>query len=163
MTHRPDRLISNHYRQQFHGAEPVRLRDPVPQRPRSHPPRRQRGRQPGKFILAGGSMLALAAVLVNPGAKAPPTDGDVCQQQIESRTVLSRDQLSELLAAPESSSKSQIRKIVNDPYCILSPANVQAGVEADREAYPLAFDPQTWLIVLYQNDEYAGYDFKFQH
>ncbi|NJP12002.1 MAG: hypothetical protein HC866_23115 [Leptolyngbyaceae cyanobacterium RU_5_1] len=29
-------------------------------------------------------------------------------------------------------------------------------------AYPLAFDPQTWFIVLYEGDEYAGYSFSFR-
>ena len=40
---------------------------------------------------------------------------------------------------------------------------VRAGVSAERAAYPLAFDPNTWLVVLYEDEEYVGYGFKLQH
>jgi hypothetical protein len=50
---------------------------------------------------------------------------------------------------------------VSEPYCKLPTLNVRAGVEAEREAYPLEFDPATTLVILYENDEYAGYRFSF--
>ena len=65
-----------------------------------------------------------------------------------------------LLAVPERDSKSRSREIIQEPYCTLSALNIRAGVEADREAYPLAFEPNTTLVILYENDEYAGYRFK---
>jgi hypothetical protein len=52
---------------------------------------------------------------------------------------------------------------MNAPYCRLSELEVRAGVRAQREAYPLAFDPQTWFVVLYEGDQYTGYSFSFRH
>ena len=77
-----------------------------------------------------------------------------------STAQLSREQLLALLAVPERDTKARIREIVAEPYCQLSALNVRAGVKAEREAYPLAFDPNTTLVILYENDEYAGYRFK---
>ncbi|WP_179228673.1 hypothetical protein [Leptolyngbya ohadii] len=33
---------------------------------------------------------------------------------------------------------------------------------SERAVYPLAFDRQTWLVVLYEGEEYAGYQFRVQ-
>jgi len=76
--------------------------------------------------------------------------------------VLSREELAVLLQVPERSQKAEVRSLVQHPYCVLSPLEVRAGVKADREAYPLEFDPDVWLIVLYEQGEYAGYDFVFR-
>ena len=83
-----------------------------------------------------------------------------CETDIVETAKLSREQLLALLAVPERDSKARIREIVQAPYCQLSTINVRAGVEAQREAYPLAFDPDVALVILYENDEYAGYRFK---
>ena len=128
------------------------------------PVRRKRSRGSAKFLVAGGSMLALATLLINPNKSqevAPKID--ICQKRIETTAVLSRAQLSQLLSVPERSAKESVRKIVEAPYCVLQPLELRAGAEAQREAYPLAFDPQTWFVVLYENEEYAGYDFSFRH
>ncbi|MBE9077249.1 hypothetical protein IQ241_08065 [Romeria aff. gracilis LEGE 07310] len=89
-------------------------------------------------------------------------DTGLCQEVIQSGAELSRDQLSRLLAIPERSSKQAVRRIVLEPYCLLQPISVREGAESEREAYPLAFDPSTWFVVLYEGDEYAGYDFNFR-
>ena len=133
-------------------------RQPLP------PIRRKRRRESAKLLLAGGSMLALATILVNPNKSQPMKPAvDICQKRVETTSVLSRAQLSQLLSVPERSAKEAVRKIVEAPYCILQPLEIRAGAEAQREAYPLAFDPQTWFVVLYENEEYAGYDFSFRH
>lgn len=127
---------------------------------------RKRSRQSAKFLLASSSisMLALAAILVNPNKSQPlKPEIDICQQRVEAAAVLSRAQLSQLLSVPERSAKEAVRKIVEEPYCVLQPLEIRAGAEAQREAYPLAFDPQTWFVVLYEGEEYAGYDFSFRH
>lgn len=116
-------------------------------------------------MLAGGSIVAALGLLFDPGSVLPrafPTR-DVCQGKVEQRVVLSRDQLSRLLTVPERASRSQVRQVVNQPYCQLQSLKVRAGATAQREAYPLAFDPNTWLVVLYEGDEYAGYSFSFRH
>lgn len=122
-------------------------------------------KQSGRFVLAGGGMLALAALVIMPGSQSQPQAAAVansCQQIVQEKSVLSRDQLSELLAISERSSKAAVKKVIAEPYCIMPSVTVRQGAEAEREAYPLAFDPQTWLVVLYEGDEYAGYDFSFR-
>ncbi|MGB5913589.1 MAG: hypothetical protein WBG63_01900 [Phormidesmis sp.] len=84
-----------------------------------------------------------------------------CTTDIVSSAQLSREQLLKLLTVPERDSKSRVRQITTEPYCQLSSINIRAGVAAEREAYPLAFDPTTALVILYENDEYAGYRFLF--
>ena len=83
-----------------------------------------------------------------------------CSGEVLSSAQLSREQLAKLLTVPERDSKQRIRQIVDQPYCQLEPLGVRAGVEAEREAYPLAFAPDTTFIILYEDGEYAGYDFK---
>ena len=84
-----------------------------------------------------------------------------CTTDIVSSAQLSREQLLKLLTVPERDPKTRIRQITTEPYCQLSSINIRAGVAAEREAYPLAFDPTTALVILYENDEYAGYRFLF--
>ncbi|MEO1620531.1 MAG: hypothetical protein AAFU53_05795 [Cyanobacteria bacterium J06632_3] len=132
-----------------------------------------------KPLLAGGLMFSLIGLLLdvngiksllsNPAEflRSPLTNESVerlssaCTTEVSDNAQLSREQLLALLAVPERDSKSRIKEIVSEPYCQLSTLNVRAGVEAEREAYPLAFDPNTTLLILYENDEYAGYRFSF--
>lgn len=136
---------------------------PVPV-PATYPvrPRRQK---PGTYVWAGGSvMLALMAFLLPHSAKDTDAQkAEVCQQQVQAASFLSRDELSQLLSVPERSNKAAVRQVIAEPYCLMSPVEVRQGTEAEREAYPLEFDPQTWVVVLYEGDEYAGYDFSFRH
>lgn len=96
-------------------------------------------------------------------AKAASTEQDLCQDIISSQAVLSRQQLTQLLTVPERENRQAIEAITESPYCTLSAIEVRAGVTAERAAYPLAFDPNTWLVVLYEDEEYVGYGFKIQH
>lgn len=115
------------------------------------------------YLLAGGSMLALVGVLVDLRSMFQPAGAsNVCQEIIQENALLSREQLSRLLSIPERDSKEAVRAVVNEPYCILSSIELRANIPAEREAYPLAFDPQTWFVVLYEGNEYAGYSFVFQ-
>ncbi len=132
-----------------------------------------------KPLLAAGLICALSVLLLDvKGIKTLLSDpvgfvrtptthpvidqlSDDCATDIVSSAQLSREQLLKLLAVPERDSKTRIRQITTEPYCQLSGINIRAGVEAEREAYPLAFDPTTALVILYENDEYAGYRFLF--
>lgn len=131
-----------------------------------------------KSLFAGGLMLLMIGLLLdvqglksflsNPAALArtplstPALENlsSSCTSDITESAQLSREQLLALLAVPERDSKSRIREIAQEPYCQLSTLSIRAGVEAEREAYPLAFDPNTTLVILYEGDEYAGYRFK---
>lgn len=118
-----------------------------------------------KYMLAGGSVVAAFGMMIDPSGLLPqvaPTK-DICQEIVQSRTVLSREQLSQLLTVPEGSGKEQVLQVVREPYCKLQTLQLRAGEVSQREAYPLAFDPQTWLVVLYEDDQYAGYSFSFRH
>ena len=133
---------------------------------------------PIKPLLAGGLMFALIGILLdingvktllsgpfrlsNAASQSPSISrlAQECETEIVDSAQLSREQLLKLLAIPERDSKERVRQVVQSPYCQLSSLDIRAGVKAEREAYPLAFDPETTLVILYENDEYAGYRFK---
>ncbi|MBT9317039.1 hypothetical protein [Leptothoe spongobia] len=85
-----------------------------------------------------------------------------CNAIVSDEAKLSREQLATLLTIPERDTKSRVRQIVSEPYCQLPTIKVRSGVNAERETYPLAFDPSTTLVILYENNEYAGYRFSFE-
>jgi hypothetical protein len=118
-----------------------------------------------KYMLAGGSVVAAFGLLADPHGllSNPLQTREVCQEMVQSKAVLSREQLSRLLTLPEGSNKDQIRQVVKEPYCKLATLSLRTGEPSQREAYPLAFDPQTWFVVLYEGDNYAGYSFSFRH
>ncbi|MEO1094580.1 MAG: hypothetical protein AAFX01_06730 [Cyanobacteria bacterium J06638_28] len=128
--------------------------------------RRKVQRQPRsrKVWLAGSGMLALAALVVvpKPGTEEPQPVSNACEQKVASQSVLSRAELSELLTVPEGSPQDTVQTLVSEPYCTLAPIALSEGTTTERAAYPLEFDPQTWLIVRYKNNEYAGFDFSFR-
>lgn len=116
-----------------------------------------------QYFLAGGTMLVLMSMLadVKETWKPKPVSND-CAEIVQSDSVLARDELAKLLAIPERDRKEAVRAVVSDPYCRLPKVEIREGVAAEREVYPLAFDPQTWFVVLYEGEEYAGYSFLFQ-
>jgi hypothetical protein len=121
--------------------------------------------QPRQVIVAGGSMLALAALLISPNLnqeKVQEAEAFTCIRQEQPKALVSRDQIKKLLETELQAPKATVQEFLQTPYCVLSPGKTEAGLPADREAYPLAFDPQTWLVVLYEGDRYAGYDFRFR-
>ncbi|MEM9164337.1 MAG: hypothetical protein AAGC54_14875 [Cyanobacteria bacterium P01_F01_bin.4] len=123
--------------------------------------RPRRSRRGGKALLAGGSMAFLAALTVVP-AKLKPSATEVapqpiCQEVVRSEARLSREQLSRLLSIPEAASKEAIQRIVDTPYCILKSAKA-----VHHAAYPLEFDPNTWLVLVYEDGAYRDYDFVFK-
>lgn len=133
-------------------------------------PRRRVSKQPqrkrSQYFLAAGWAVASLSLLFNISVhvQASATDTqDHCQQIVQSSAVLSRSQLAELLTIPERSSQQSIKDIVAEPYCQMLTIELRDGVAAKREAYPLAFAPKTWLVMLYEGDEYAGFSFSFQN
>ena len=132
-----------------------------------------------KPLLAGSLLFSLIGLLLDFGSakslltqsalfpsalktgKAVETLSKTCESEVVETSQLSREQLLQILAIPERDSKSRIRQIIAEPYCQLSNLQIRAGVDAVREAYPLAFDPNTTLVLLYEGEEYAGYRFKY--
>lgn len=114
------------------------------------------------YLLAGGSMLTALALVVDVGSmfKSKPIN-NTCQEITQPKATLSRDQLARLLTIPERTDQARVRAVVNQPYCKLPDLQVREGVTATREAYPLAFDTETKVVILYEGNEYAGYAFAF--
>lgn len=133
---------------------------------RSHRPDDARGGSL-KYLIAGGAMLALVGVMadlrgtISMQALRPARPANVCEEIVQPQASLSREELSRLLTIPERSPKESVRAIVQEPYCRMGAVEVRAGAPAEREAYPLEFDPQTWFVVLYEGEEYVGYSFVF--
>ena len=94
------------------------------------------------------------------GKSHHPTE--TCQGEIHADVNISREKLAEFLAVSEREPKAKVQEILQQSYCQMPPIEIRAGVPAERQVYPLAFDPNTWLVVLYEGDEYAGYRFSFQ-
>jgi hypothetical protein len=121
-----------------------------------------------KPFIAGGLMLVIGLMALNDLgvrrwlATAHPKASQGCEKIVQSNAQLSREQLAKLLAVPERDPKEKVRTIVAEPYCSLPQLQVRSGVVSEREAYPMAWDPSVQLVILYENDEYAGYRFRFQ-
>lgn len=118
-------------------------------------------------IVVAGVIVGLAALLMDVQRVVPfdrlVSRPENCQGEVNEGVVISREQLAQFLAISERDSKAKVEQVLQAPYCQLPSLEIRAGAAAERAVYPLAFDPQTWLVVLYEGDEYAGYQFRFQH
>ena len=128
---------------------------------------KRRPRRQQRYRLVSSTVLVLLGFSLGLGlrfqAKAAADQKDLCQEILSSQAVLSRQQLTQLLTVPEREPRQAIEAIVAEPYCSLAAIEVRAGVMAERAVYPLAFDPNTWLVVLYEDEEYVGYGFRWQY
>ncbi|NJR69051.1 MAG: hypothetical protein HC771_10555 [Synechococcales cyanobacterium CRU_2_2] len=112
--------------------------------------------------MLGGVLLVGLVVLIEPTrviSSIVKTQDYECQEVVQPESVLSRAQLTQLLTIPERAAREKVREVVKEPYCLMPSVKIRAGVSAVREAYPLEFDPETWIVMLYEGDEYAGYSF----
>ncbi len=116
-----------------------------------------------KRVMAGGSVLLAGWLLTDqfglPSLTGRKSVGEACQEIVQSEATLSQKQLAQLLAISEGDKKQRIRDIIKEPYCKLQSLQIRAGATAQREAYPLEFDRNTWLVILYEGDQYTGYRF----
>lgn len=113
--------------------------------------------------MAGGSIVLTCGLLMDQvrlpfwlTQKKSPVQ---CEAVVQASTTLSQKQLAQLLTVSEGDQKQRIREIVKQPYCTLPSLQIRAGATAQREAYPLEFDPNTWLVILYEGEQYTGYRF----
>ncbi len=111
----------------------------------------------GALAVIAGLSLDLREMIAIERANRRP---ESCAGAINANAVISRDQLATFLTVSERGAKSTVQDILQMPYCQLPEIEVRAGVPAERAIYRLAFDPQTWLVVLYEGEEYAGYQFR---
>ncbi len=178
MAPRPPYPVSSYYQQPQPAPAPVPAGPPQPYpgaalRPRpttanhgpNDAPAGDSQAKPRQMLMAGGSVVALAALLIAPNLgkdQVQESSPFACVKLEQTQSLVSRDQLKTLLDTDLQAPKATVQKLLKQPYCVMSPGKTEAGQPADREAYPLEFDPQTWLVVLYEGDRYAGYDFRFR-
>ena len=133
-----------------------RYPDPIPpsQLPPMHP------------LLIGGLVFAFVGLALDMRRVLPvPSSAsrhETCQGSVNEQVNLSRTQLAQFLTISERDSRDKVNQIVGAPYCQLQSLQIRAGVTAERQVYPLAFKPQTRLVILYEGQEYAGFEFSFQ-
>jgi hypothetical protein len=138
---------------------------PMPYTVTTHGADAQPQAKPRQVLMAGGSVLALAALLISPNLgkeQVQESSPFTCVKIEQTQALVSRDRLKALLEIDLQAPKATVQELLKEPYCVISAGKTEAGQHADREAYPLEFDPQTWLVVLYEGDRYAGYDFRFR-
>ncbi|HEY9633881.1 MAG TPA: hypothetical protein V6D14_10770 [Coleofasciculaceae cyanobacterium] len=121
------------------------------------------GVKPDHLLLGGAVLAAVGLALAQPNAELPKQALDpnqFCQEMVQPKAVLSREQLAQLLTVPERGDRTKVQSIVKQPYCRMPNLSVRAGATTERHAYPLASDPQTWVVILYEGKTYVGYGFK---
>ncbi|MCA1995068.1 MAG: hypothetical protein LDL41_23920 [Coleofasciculus sp. S288] len=117
-----------------------------------------------ELLLLGGTLLAAVGLTITQYDVAPPSPAldpsQFCQEIVQPKAAISRDQLAQLLTIPERGDRTKVQNIIKEPYCRMPNLSIRAGAITERVVYPLDFDPQTWLIVLYEGKTYVGYGFK---
>ncbi len=93
--------------------------------------------------------------LVSIGAFTP-VDELQCAEMVTPNALLSRERVLKLMTIVEGASKAGVRGVLKAPYCKLKPMTVRAGAIAEREVYPLEFDPTIWAVILYEDNNYVG-------
>lgn len=116
-----------------------------------------------RLFLLGGALAVIAGLTVDTQkmlALNQTRRPENCVGQVNPNATVSRDQLAMFLTVSERDTRTKVQDILQMPYCELASLEVRAGVPAERSVYRMAFDPQTWLVVLYEGEEYAGYQFQ---
>lgn len=117
------------------------------------------------LLLPALSVMLLAASGVLGGLSqswqaSTPAPNLPCSTPPTPNNQVSREMLLEFLTIPERQAAAPVQELLKEPYCQLPAMELRAGVTAERSLYALEFDAQTWLVVLYEEEEYAGYAFR---
>ncbi len=122
--------------------------------------------QKRKALLASGAVATLMVAVILPDRVSSEAIAQSdCQQVIQSGAEMSRGEISALIALPLKSPKQTVYQAVSEPYCTLPTETAAEKPEqsvTEREAYPLAFDPEVWMVLDYEAEKYVGYDFVFK-
>jgi hypothetical protein len=115
-------------------------------------------------LLLSGAVVAAVGLALNQPEVAPPNRGPdpsvFCQEIVQPKAALSREQLAQLLTVPERDKRAKVQAIVKQPYCRMPSLSIRTKATTERDAYPLVSDPQTWVVILYEGETYVGYGFK---
>jgi len=115
-------------------------------------------------LLLIGYLLAVLGLPLEAPQKSttehPLKYNSVCGEIVQPDVLVSQEQLNQLSEVPIYSPSDKVKKILKQPYCRLPALSIRTGALTEREAYPMAFDQQTFLVVLYEGKNYVGYGFK---
>lgn len=124
-----------------------------------------------KALIASGAVATLVVAIVLPDQVSSEAIAQSnCLEVIQSGAEMSRGEISKLITLPTGSPKQTVRQAIAEPYCTLPLEQNDSKAEfdseksdsAEREAYPLAFDPEVWVVLNYESETYTGYDFVFR-
>ncbi|MCU0565461.1 MAG: hypothetical protein MUF49_02565 [Oculatellaceae cyanobacterium Prado106] len=122
---------------------------------------------PAKVFLTGAVLLILAPLLLMDFIHLGSLTGGRSQaQECDGETngggVITRQQLAEFLTISERDTRSRVEEVLPTAHCQLPGIEARAGATAERKVYLLDFNTEARLIVLYEGDEYAGFQFLVQ-
>ncbi len=132
--------------------------------------------QKRKALIASGAVATLVVAIILPDQVSSEAIAQTnCLEVVQSGAEMSRDEISSLITLPVGSPKQSVRQAMSEPYCTLPTESTDenaaaqnateaqtASSNAEREAYPLAFDPEVWIVLNYEAEKYIGYDFVFK-
>lgn len=115
-------------------------------------------------LLLGGALVAAIGLVFSQPDLEPksnaPDPSQFCQEIVQPKASISREQLARLLTVPERGDRAKVQAILKSPYCRMPSLSIRAGATTERDAYPLASDTQTWIVVMYEGKSYVGYGLK---
>lgn len=110
------------------------------------------------LFTALASLTQLAILL--PAAPTVAGRAEPCIQMRRTGARISRKQLETVIQLRQGVLWEDVVQVIGAPYCQLAPT-LQAP---RRDTYPLAFDPNTWLVLEYDRAmTFRGYDFTFNN
>jgi hypothetical protein len=115
------------------------------------------------LLLGGALVAAIGLVFTQPDLEPKnnaPDPSQFCQEIVQPKANVSREQLAKLLTVPERGNRAKVQAILKSPYCRMPSLSIRAGATTERDAYPLASDTQTWIVVMYEGKSYVGYGLK---
>ncbi len=109
----------------------------------------------------------VAVVTIWFAANAPAysqSHNNSCTGVINRGIRLTRAQLARLNALQPPVSSQTIREIVGDrAYCRFPDVAALGGGTIQRFAFPMEWDPENWVLLLFQGENYIGLDFSFDN
>lgn len=114
------------------------------------------------LLLGGALVAAIGLVFTQPDVpiNLAPDPSHFCQEIVQPKASISREQLAKLLTVAERGDRAKVQAILKQPYCRMPSLSIRAGATTERDAYPLASDTQTWIVVMYEGKSYVGYGLK---
>ena len=109
------------------------------------------------FIAFGHLSTKINPLLIKSSQENASEPSIVCTEIVQLEATISGEQIGKLSEIATFSKREKVEAILQKPYCYLSPLSIRKDVITEREAYPLVDKNNTYLIVLYEENNYVGY------